>query len=165
MGKQVNQKELAEICGKSVQTIQSWQNEGMPVYKRGVTGRKGKENKYDTSAVINWLLARQIEKKQTEYDIERTRLARSQADKNELEVNFLRGVSVDARDIEPMWVALVLHVRTGFLNLPGKLSPRLSQEEKPEDIQKILQSEVDDILSVLGNKPPQLKARKDAGDQ
>jgi hypothetical protein len=47
------------------------------------------------------------------------------------------------------------------LNLPGKLSPRLSQEEKPEDIQKILQTEVDDILSALGKQPPQLKEHKD----
>jgi terminase small subunit / prophage DNA-packing protein len=158
MGKHVNQRELADICGKSVKAVQNWQGEGMPVYKHGI---KGKENQYDTAAVINWLMARQAEKKQSEYDVERTRLARSQADKNELEVNFLKGVSLDARDIEPMWTALVLHIRTGFLNLPSKLSPRLSQEEKPEDIQKILQSEVDDILSALGKQPPQLKAHKD----
>ena len=155
MGKKVNQRELAEICGKSVQAVQKWQGDGMPVKKHG---SRGKESQYDTADVISWLLTRQAEKKQSEYDIERTRLARAQATKTELEVALLEGVSIDARDMEPAWLSLALHIRNGFLNFAGKLAPRLAQEDKPEVCQKILQTEIDDILSALGNEPPEVKS-------
>ena len=158
MGKRVNQKELADICGKSVTAVQKWQDDDtFPIVKRGA---KGQQSIYDTAAVINWLLTRQAEKKQSEYDIERTRLARAQADKTEMEVAFLDGVSIDARDIEPAMLSMALHIRNGFLNLSGKLAPRLAQEEKQEDVQKILQSEIDDILSVLARAKPEIKNAK-----
>lgn len=48
---EVNKKQLADIFGASVRTIQNWQEQGMPVLRGG---GKGNEVLYDSAAVIKW---------------------------------------------------------------------------------------------------------------
>ncbi|CAM8206679.1 hypothetical protein ESCOCK398M_06770 [Escherichia coli] len=48
---EVNKKQLAEIFGASIRTIQNWQEQGMPVLRGG---GKGNEVLYDSAAVIKW---------------------------------------------------------------------------------------------------------------
>ncbi len=47
---EVNKKQLADIFGASIRTIQNWQEQGMPVLRGG---GKGNEVLYDSAAVIN----------------------------------------------------------------------------------------------------------------
>ena len=46
---EVNKKQLADIFGASIRTIQNWQEQGMPVLRGG---GKGNEVLYDSAAVI-----------------------------------------------------------------------------------------------------------------
>ncbi|MBU4683275.1 MULTISPECIES: terminase small subunit [Cedecea] len=98
---EVNKKQLSEIFGVSIRTIQNWQDQGMPV-ARG--GGKGNEVLYETSAAIGWFTERDAtlenEKLRKEVDelrslsesdlqpgtidYERHRLTRAQADAQEL---------------------------------------------------------------------------------
>ncbi|BDH46400.1 protein convertase [Salmonella enterica subsp. enterica serovar Choleraesuis] len=98
---EVNKKQLADIFGVTVRTIQNWQEQGMPV-ARG--GGKGNEVLYETSAVIGWYAERdaaleneKLRKEVEELRIvseselqpgtieyERHRLTRAQADAQEL---------------------------------------------------------------------------------
>ncbi len=48
---EVNKKQLADIFGASIRTIQNWQEQGMPVLRGG---GKGNEVLYDSAAVIKW---------------------------------------------------------------------------------------------------------------
>ncbi|HBD5653643.1 TPA: terminase small subunit [Escherichia coli] len=48
---EVNKKQLADIFGASIRTIQNWQEQGMPVLRGG---GKGNEVLYDSAAVIRW---------------------------------------------------------------------------------------------------------------
>ncbi|WP_236479957.1 terminase small subunit, partial [Escherichia coli] len=92
---EVNKKQLADIFGASIRTIQNWQEQGMP---------KGNEVLYDSAAVIKWYaerdaeienekLRREVEelRQASETDLqpgtieyERHRLTRAQADAQEL---------------------------------------------------------------------------------
>ncbi len=95
------QKQLADIFGASIRTIQNWQEQGMPVLRGG---GKGNEVLYDSAAVIKWYaerdaeienekLRREVEelRQASETDLqpgtieyERHRLTRAQADAQEL---------------------------------------------------------------------------------
>ena len=52
---EVNKKQLSDIFGVSIRTIQNWQDQGMP-FVRG--GGKGNEVLYDSAAVIKWFAQR-----------------------------------------------------------------------------------------------------------
>ncbi|NGA78311.1 terminase small subunit [Escherichia coli] len=98
---EVNKKQLADIFGASIRTIQNWQEQGMPVLRGG---GKGNEVLYDSAAVIKWYaerdaeienekLRREVEelRQSSEADLqpgtieyERHRLTRAQADAQEL---------------------------------------------------------------------------------
>ena len=98
---EVNKKQLADIFGASIRTIQNWQEQGMPVLRGG---GKGNEVLYDSAAVIRWYaerdaeienekLRREVEEllQASETDLqpgtieyERHRLTRAQADAQEL---------------------------------------------------------------------------------
>ncbi|EOM4878184.1 DNA-packaging protein [Escherichia coli] len=98
---EVNKKQLADIFGASIRTIQNWQEQGMPVLRGG---GKGNEVLYDSAAVIRWYaerdaeienekLRREVEelRRASETDLqpgsieyERHRLTRAQADAQEL---------------------------------------------------------------------------------
>ncbi|GHL51476.1 hypothetical protein ECZU29_63260 [Escherichia coli] len=55
---EVNKKQLADIFGASIRTIQNWQEQGMPVLRGG---GKGNEVLYDSAAVIRWYAERDAE--------------------------------------------------------------------------------------------------------
>lgn len=98
---EVNKKQLADIFGASIRTIQNWQEQGMPVLRGG---GKGNEVLYDSADVIKWYaerdaeienekLRREVEelRQASETDLqpgtieyERHRLTRAQADAQEL---------------------------------------------------------------------------------
>ncbi len=75
---EVNKKQLAEIFGASIRTIQNWQEQGMPVLRGG---GKGNEVLYDSAAVIKWYAERdaEIENEKLRREVEELRLA-SEAD-------------------------------------------------------------------------------------
>ena len=92
---EVNKKQLADIFGASIRTIQNWQEQGMPVLRGG---GKGNEVLYDSAAVIKWYAERdaEIENEKLRREVEelrqasetdeyeRHRLTRAQADAQEL---------------------------------------------------------------------------------
>ena len=75
---EVNKKQLADIFGASIRTIQNWQEQGMPVLRGG---GKGNEVLYDSAAVIRWYAERdaEIENEKLRREVEELRQA-SEAD-------------------------------------------------------------------------------------
>lgn len=71
---EVNKKQLADIFGASVRTIQNWQEQGMPVLRGG---GKGNEVLYDSAAVIKWYAERdaEIENEKLRREVEELRQA------------------------------------------------------------------------------------------
>lgn len=79
---EVNKKQLADIFGASIRTIQNWQEQGMPVLRGG---GKGNEVLYDSAAVIKWYAERdaEIENEKLRREVEELRQA-SEADLSHL---------------------------------------------------------------------------------
>ncbi|EPE9452319.1 DNA-packaging protein [Escherichia coli] len=75
---EVNKKQLADIFGASIRTIQNWQEQGMPVLRGG---GKGNEVLYDSAAVIKWYAERdaEIENEKLRREVEELRQS-SEAD-------------------------------------------------------------------------------------
>lgn len=71
---EVNKKQLADIFGASIRTIQNWQEQGMPVLRGG---GKGNEVLYDSAAVIKWYAERdaEIENENLRREVEELRQA------------------------------------------------------------------------------------------
>ncbi|HCS5828350.1 TPA: terminase small subunit [Escherichia coli] len=71
---EVNKKQLADIFGASIRTIQNWQEQGMPVLRGG---GKGNEVLYDSAAVIRWYAERdaEIENEKLRREVEELRRA------------------------------------------------------------------------------------------
>ncbi|EHP6247188.1 terminase small subunit, partial [Escherichia coli] len=109
---EVNKKQLADIFGASIRTIQNWQEQGMPVLRGG---GKGNEVLYDSAAVIKWYAERDAEieneklrrkveelRQASETDLqpgtidyERYRLTKAQAEAQELKNERDRGDVID----------------------------------------------------------------------
>ena len=93
---EVNKKQLADIFGASIRTIQNWQEQGMPVLRGG---GKGNEVLYDSAAVIKWYAERdaEIENEKLRREVEELRQA-SEADLQpgtiEYELSCCRGSQV-----------------------------------------------------------------------
>lgn len=154
----VNQRQLAEIFGKSQDAIKKWQGDGMPIEKRAKT--KGKQNEYDTAKVYEWLLARFIDEHPREMDIERTRLLRAQAEKHEIELELLRENVIDIHDAEYVWCKLANHVKTGILSIPSRVSPIIVGENNIGIIKDTIQREIEIILNNIGNNPPKIDKKE-----
>ena len=71
---EVNKKQLSDIFGVSVRTVQNWQDQGMPV-SRG--GGKGNEVLYESADAIKWYSERDaaIENEKLRKEVEELRIA------------------------------------------------------------------------------------------
>ena len=81
---EVNKKQLADIFGASIRTIQNWQEQGMPVLRGG---GKGNEVLYDSAAVIKWYAERdaEIENEKLRREVEELRQAMGAGQRHELQ--------------------------------------------------------------------------------
>lgn len=128
MGKQVNKRALAEILGLSERTLTTYQKDGLPVKKQAA--RRGDENLYDTADVIAWIVDKARaeiigaagDSEYIDFERERARLTRAQADKTELEVETLKKRLVKAEDVVSAWQLKVASSRAKLLAMPSKLS-------------------------------------------
>ena len=119
----VNKKALSEILGYSERTITDWQDDGMPVAYRG---DRGESNRYDTSAVIRWLVDREVAKVRKESP--KDRLDRLRADQMELNLAQQRGALVNVRQLEPELMQMVGAFRTELLSMADKLKSELDAQ-------------------------------------
>jgi phage terminase Nu1 subunit (DNA packaging protein) len=151
MSKLVSKKELSVLLGKSERTLSEWQKQGLPVVKATA---KGLANEYDTAQVINWLLSRYDPgsnqgSESGNFEEERTRLTKAQADKIELEVKVMQGKLLPAEEIESVWSDQVIRMRSKLLAMPVKLSVLLIGKDKQADIEQILRKEIHEALTEL----------------
>lgn len=92
----VGQERIAEVFGVAPKTIVEWQEQGLPIAKRG---SPGVPSEYRSDDCIRWLVQREVERANGESA--KDRLARLQGDKVEMELAVMRRDLIDAKDIEP----------------------------------------------------------------
>ena len=136
----VNKRQLSEILGVSERSLTEWQKEGLHV--ASYADNRGQANEYESSAVIKWMIQREIERLGKERP--RDRLDRLKADAIELDIKERTGELSPATMFERAWSDHILAARTEFLTMPDILATELSA---------IVGKEIDsDIIAMYINK-------------
>jgi len=152
MGLRVNKTKLAEIFGINRATVGAYQKRGMP-YTKLAEGKR--EHVYDTEACIKWYISDVTanskyaggEEMGANYEVERTRLTKNQADVKGLEAKKLSGELVNAKEMQQTYERNVVSARNTLLVLPSKITQMLGLSTEDEDVIEI---EMKRTLAALG---------------
>jgi phage terminase Nu1 subunit (DNA packaging protein) len=146
MGEIVNKVKLSKIVGRTTQAIDKWEKEGMPVVQKS---GKGRPNKYDTVEVIDWLINNRAGN--IDYNKERARLTKLQADRQEVELQIIEKELLKANDVATEWSKLLSDIKNRFLSLPTRAATLLQGVDTPTETKKILDNLVREVLQDLAN--------------
>lgn len=149
------QQGIADMFGVSRETIDNWQQQGLPVAKRG---GPGVPSEYDSAPCIAWYVDREVGKVQAEKPGDR--LARLKADEIELNLAERRGLLIPAEQLEPKLKAAFVAAREAWLNEPGQLS-RAIQGKSESATELLLQEAFEGFLMRLS----QWRAAEHFGDE
>lgn len=152
----INKAGLAQIFGVSQETLTQWQKQGMPFIR---AQKRGQANEYDTVAVLAWKVARdQSDQPVTDYDTERTRKVKLEADKLALEVAEKRGDLIPAEQVESAVADMVAAFRARCLSIPSKLAGPLSAVDDTRETEAILTDALHEALQELSDYAPSTEA-------
>lgn len=140
----VSKRVLSEILGISESSLTEWQKESppLPVVAYGGLGVDGK---YDSVAVIRWMVDRALRKAQIETP--RDRLARVQADMVEIQLAEKRREVIPTAEIRPAWIGFAVELSQAFRAMPANSAPLLFQMGDQDAMRALLEETVDDILT------------------
>ena len=124
----VGQSGVADMFGVSRETIDNWQQAGLPV---AVRGGPGVPSEYDSQACIAWLVERELRKVRQESPNDR--LARVKADAIEMDNAVKRQTLIPAEQLEPKLKAAMVAAREAWRHEP----PRLAREANGKDAQAL----------------------------
>lgn len=148
---------LAAMFGVAPKTIVEWQEQGLPIHKRG---KPGVPSQYQADECIAWYVAREVAKVQGESP--RDRLARLQAEEIELRLAEKRGQLVPTSSIEPMWTAMVGSARGYLRGQSDDLAELMEHTEGVEAKRDLLAETFDEFLQRLSTYDPTGNAQPDA---
>lgn len=124
----VNRAGLADIFGVTENTITNWLGQGMPRAKRAVV--RGQSDEYDTAECIKWRIAREAggnavgdDGEVINFEAERARLTKEQADKVAMDNAVKRGDLMSATEVARHWGGLIVNAKTRLLSIPTKSAP------------------------------------------
>lgn len=165
---QVEKKMLMEYYNVSAKTIDDWVRAGMPILFKAGKG-SGKQNAYESDAVHNWLVKREVKRELEKYlpaeaddpdtprgsplEKEKVRKTKAEADLAEHKVKIAEGEVVPADKVEATWSQIVGDFRQAVLQLPLRLAPVLLMKTTQEDVKTTIESEVFPILEALARDP------------
>jgi hypothetical protein len=97
-----------------------------------------------------------------DYERERARLTKAQADRTELEAAELRGEMVLAEHVIEAWARMLGSARSRLLSLPTKAAPRARAAASDEEAASLIESEVLEALEELSSDglPDRTRARR-----
>ena len=101
----------------------------------------------------------------SDYDAERTRKIKAEADAAELNVAKIKGQLVMREDVIKAWESVLHATRAKLLALPAKFAPMLANESDPAVVKDVLEGGINEALAELANYQPEVDATKTAGDK
>lgn len=146
----VNKRQLSDILGNTEETLTQWQKQGMPILlsRRGAAG-----NQYETKDVLAWIDAqRQSDDPVTDYNTERTRKVKIEADILALDKAQKQGKLIDADTVEESWVRMICAFKAKMLAIPTKCAPTVVSATTFIEIEEILKVAIYDALSELSTE-------------
>jgi phage terminase Nu1 subunit (DNA packaging protein) len=149
----VNRSKLAKIFGVSPTTISRWVDQGMPVDAAPDGGETRQAWRFDTVAVLEW------HKRHTAL-FRSNGMAEALADATlrekwaaaglrELELGRRRGVMVHVQDAGMLFSEQLVVAKSRLTRMHSRLADQLAAERDEDVCRRMLQEEVEDILSGL----------------
>lgn len=137
--------ELAEMTGCSTRTVRR-RCEGLPT-------QPGPKNSilFESAPALDKIYGGGS---RSELDKERTRLARAQAEKTEIEVEVMRDNLVTHERVEREVSQMIIAARSRLLALPTSLAPLLCHEDDPAQIEALIRDRVHEALTELSEWEP-----------
>lgn len=163
MTKPLEQVQAAAIAGLTVQGLQKIGKTQADAPPRTPDGL------YPADAFGQWLKRRIAAEygvadngQSYNYDAERARLTKAQADKTELEAAELAGHLVRVDDIEQEWGRMLGAFRARSLSMATKAAPRARVAINDEEALAVIEAEVIEALQELSDDglPPQTRERR-----
>jgi phage terminase Nu1 subunit (DNA packaging protein) len=144
---------LADVVGVTGKTITRWLDEGLP---RRVSGAPGHPDEYDTGEVIRWMIARETGAKDEDgnvinFDAERARLTKEQADKTAMQNEVMRGNLLDGRAVAEHWGTVIVNAKTRLLSIPTKAAPMLLGAKTMPQAREIVERFIIEVLNDLAS--------------
>lgn len=139
-------------------TISRWQdqdNDPLPTFVRQKTSAG---NQYDLRAVIEWAQRQALadisvgdDGQVYNYEAERARLTKAQADKTELEVSEKRGLVLNAESVRNTWSDLIASARAKLMALPTKVSAKAMSAKDYREAEDFVRAEIYAVLNDLAD--------------
>lgn len=155
----VNRAGLADAHGVSENTITNWLEEGLPRVK--AAERRGQSDEYDIAETIRWRLAREAGKGALDedgqlinFEAERARLTREQADKVAMENEVRRGRLVDAEHVAGLWANTLTNVKNRLLGIPTRAAPLVIGRKTAVEAREVIKRFIVEALNELSAADP-----------
>ncbi len=101
-----------------------------------------------------------------DYNAERTRLTKAQADEKELQVKQLQGDLIPAEDVLEEWQKMLTSMRSKLLSIPSKTAHLVIAAEKYQEAERIIRERIYEALQEMSddglpaNSKPKSKIKK-----
>lgn len=160
----LTQDQAAALRGVTARRLRQLDGEESPPPKDG-------NGQYPAEEYGRWLRAHWVgecgvanDGKSYDYNAERARLTKAQADKTELEVKEMRGEIARVPVIVQHWQQMVSSMRAKLLSLPSKLAAAIAPPEKMQEATDRSQALVHEALAEIANDaiPDEIRTRIDA---
>ena len=150
----LSKQQLAKLFAVTTRTVSEWQKEvDFPAPERD-----GRANVYDGAAVVSWWRDREIARlvegedgRLLDLTHERARLAKAQADRQELAGARERGELVAIGDVAAIVGDEYSTVRARILGLPTKAAPLLAGEQSLTACREVLDKLIHEVLTELSD--------------
>lgn len=147
-------QQCAELAGVSLRRIQQMIAEGE------LPKDAGHGAGMDTVWFAKWLKDRHArdfgvtdDGKVYNFEAERARKMKHDADVAEMEAGVMRGELIRAEDVERAWAGIIASARTRILALPPELAMMTAAPDRRVEVQAIAQRIVDAALTELADGP------------
>ena len=155
-GQKVNRKQIADVFGVSLPTVDAWLRSGCPYDQKG---ERGKEWVFDTADVMRWReeLARAAAGGQDTQDDAALTRRKKLADARlvELELAQKMGELAPVDHMERVWSRIVAETTSAFRGaFIRRCATQLIGETDERTFKRILLSEVDTTLETLAKMDP-----------
>jgi terminase small subunit / prophage DNA-packing protein len=158
-GRIVGRPELCQIFGATKHEVEKWPGEGCLFVEK--PGTRGGDWKFDTADVADWLARQALVEaglqKPLDLEKERARLAKAQADAQELKNAQAEGQLLPANEVEGLWQLAAGRCRGILLGIPNSSAERTvllaRREERAEDaakaVRELLIAQIDGALAEM----------------
>lgn len=152
-----NKTEIATLFGVTTEAVNKWMHAGCPD-----EGKHGRAVQFYAPDVIKW----RTQGVETETGqvlnlaAERAKLAKEQADKAAMENAILRGDLVRVSDLETVWAAVAVAVKSKLLSIPTKVAANVAEHMTANEVQELIDKAIREALEELSDKPPGVGAAK-----